>query len=368
MTTLHRFVTGALWIACAGCPAKDAVPTPAPAPTSPAAPDTTADAAVATPIDAAPALDPALAARLPADGLMMATIEATSEAELSIFRLDRAGLHLLWRGPGADRILWADERTLIAMNGGTSDHRDVTIRTFVDVGEPTTQEIANDGGPAPGVPVPGATLVRGREGEVWLRRCMDKDIVRVDDNNVVGCEQTVYRRVHPPSTEPDTTTRPATSTRAAARSTAAVKPPAGITLKRTTVTRKNELDKTDKHKVLKCTSPAGTALIPDVTEPTFEVYEVLSMRWVREKPPIFGVTSRTRSPMGEKATFESFYIACDPTLLDSYREIADGIWAQLERIQLYYPDGSPGLHRGVWHFYVDETELVQVPGLELSMP
>jgi hypothetical protein len=360
---VHRFVTCALWIVCAGCPAKDATPTPTP--TSPATRDVPADAAVTAPVDAAPALDPALAARLPASGLMMATSE---EGGLSVFRLDRTGLHLLRRGPGAEQTIWADPRTLVARNGGTRQHRHVTIQTFVDGGEPTTQEIASDGGPAPGVPVPDAALVHGRDGEVWLRRCMDTDIERVDRNNIVGCERTVYRRVHPPSTESDTTTPPAKPARPTTKPAGAVEQPAGITLKRTVVTRKNEAGNTDRHEVFTCTSSSGTALIPAIAEPTFEVYKARSVRWLRETPPIYAITGNSRSLIGEKHTSEDVFVGCDPTPLPSFLDLGDGMWARLEEIEVRRPDGSSAAPRGTWHVYVDETEIAAVPGHQLSVP
>lgn len=355
-------LAGALWLACAGCPAKDATPTPAP----PATQTATAGENAAPPADAAPApaplLAPALASRLPENGLMM----ATGEGGLSIFRLDRAGLHLLRRGPGADQWLWADPRTLIARHGGTFERRDVTIRTYLDAGEPTTQEIANQGGPGADLPVPGGALVPGRDGAVWLKRCMDTDIERVDENNIVGCERAVYRRVHPPSSEPDTTTPPAAPAGAAKPDTA-VEPPPGITLTRKVVTLANEAGRTDRHEVFTCTSASGTAQVPPLAEPAFDVYKARSVRWLRQSPPIYRITGSTRSLIGEKGTREDIFIGCDPAGVAAFLDLGDGIWAWREEIEPG-PDGRPPIPGGTWHVHVDETEIARVPGLWLVVP
>jgi hypothetical protein len=362
---MHRSLACALWLACAGCPAKDA--TPAPTPATSAAGAAAVDETAAPPVETAPApeplIAPALAPRLPASGLMM----ATSEGGLSIFRLDRAGLHLLRRGPSADQMLWADPRTLVALHGGTFQRRDVTIRTYVDAGEPTTQEIANHDGPGPDLPVPGATLVHGRDGEVWLARCMDTDIERVDENNIVGCERTVYRRVHPPSTEPDTTTPPAAPARAA-KPAAAVEQPPGITLKRKVVTLANEAGRTDKHEVFTCTSSSGTAQVPSLAEPAFDVYKARSVRWLRQSPPIYMITGSTRSLIGEKGTREDIFVGCDPAGLPAFLDLGDGIWARLEEIEAPRPDGRTPIPRGIWHVHVDEAAIASVPGLWLIAP
>lgn len=365
---MHRFLTCALWLACAGCPAKDATPGPAPtAPTAPAAAAAAADATAAAPVEAAPPpeplLAPALAPRLPANGLMM----ATSEDGLSIFRLDRTGLYLLRRGPGADQVIWADSRTLVARHGGTFQDRDVTIRTYVDAGEPAIQEIANQGGPGADLPVPGATLVPGRDGEVWLARCMDTDIERVDENNIVGCERTVYRRVHPASTEPDTTAPPAAPV-GAAKPDVAVEPPPGITLKRKVVTLANEAGRTDKHEVFTCTSSSGTAQVPSLAEPAFDVYKARSVRWLRQNPPIYMITGSTRSLIGEKGTREDIFAGCDPAGLPAFVDLGDGVWARLEEIEVQGADGSTAVPRGIWHVHVDEAEIARVPGLSLIVP
>jgi hypothetical protein len=363
---MHRFLVGALWLACAGCPAKDATPGPAPTPTTSAAGAAPADAMGAPPVDAAPApeplLAPALAPRLPESGLMM----ATSEGGLSIFRLDRNGLHLLRRGPNADQMIWADARTLVARHGGGFHDREVTIRTYVDAGEPTIQEIANHRGPDADLPVPGAVLIHGRDGEVWLQRCMDTDIERVDENNVVGCARTVYRRVHPPSTEPDTATSPAAPARAAKPT--AIAPPPGITLKRKVVTLANEAGRTDKHEVFTCTSASGSAQIPALVEPAFDVYKARSVRWLRQSPPIYMITGSTRSLIGEKGTREDIFVGCDPAGLAAFLALGDGIWAWLEQIEAPRADGSTAVPRGLWHVHVDETEIARVPGLRLSAP
>jgi hypothetical protein len=356
-----------MWLACGGCPAKDATPRPEPTPTTAAAGAATADKAATPPVDAAPApeplLAPALAPRLPANGLMM----ATSEGGLSIFRLDTTGLHLLRRGPSADQMLWADPRTLVALHGGTFERRDVTIRTYVAAAEPTTQAIANQDGPGPDLPVPGASLVPGSDGEVWLKRCMDTDIERVDENNIVGCERTVYRRVHPPSTEPDTTTPPAAPARAA-KSDAAVEQPPGITLKRKVVTLANEAGRTDKHEVFTCTSSSGSAQVPVLAEPAFDVYKARSVRWLRQNPPIYTITGSTRSLIGEKDTREDLFVGCDPAGLAAFLDLGDGIWAWLEEIEEPHPDRQIPMYKGIWHVHIDETEIARVPGLWLVTP
>jgi hypothetical protein len=354
----------AVWIACAGCSAKKAAPTPAPTTPSPAPGDATAGETAAAPEDARPApeplLAPELATRLPEDGLML----ATSEDGLKIYRLDRDGLHLLQRAPAAIQMLWADASTLVALNGGTVEDRDVTIRTFVVGSEPTTTKIANDGGPGPDEHLPEAMLVPGREGEVWLKRCMDTEVKRVDKNNVILCERTVYRRVHPPSTEPDTTTPPAKP----AAKPPVVKQPAGIKLKRTVVKLENESGKTDKHEVFECTSSSGTATIPPpAKEPVFEVYKARSVRWLREKPPIYEVTGTLRSLMGETSSVAQVFVGCSPAGLSGYRDVGDGIWVGGEIIEENRPDGSLAI-RGIWHVYVDETEIARVAGTDLSMP
>jgi hypothetical protein len=362
---MMRWFLCALWLACAGCPAKDATPGPAPIPTTSAAGAATAEKTAAAPVEAAPApeplLAPALAERLPVNGLMLAMFADG----LSIFRLDRTGLHLLRRGPDPGQMIWADSRTLIALHGGTFEHRDVTIRTYVDAGEPTTQEIANQGGPGPDLPVPGAALIHGRDGEVWLKRCMDTDIERVDENNIVLCERTVYRRVHPPSTDLDTTTPPAAP---AEKPAARVEQPEGIKLKRKTVTLRNEAHRTDKHEVFTCTSPSGTAQVPALAEPAFDVYKARSVRWLRQSPPIYMVTGSTRSLIGEKGTREDIFVGCDPAGVAGYVDLGDGIWAWLEEIEVQRPDGAYASPRGIWHVHVDETEIARVPGLWLITP
>jgi hypothetical protein len=367
--TMHRFLACALWLACAGCSAREATPGPAPAPTTPATPAATADTVTApAPVPAPapeptidPLLAPALAERLPAGGLML----ATSGDGLRIFRLDRTGVHLLRRGPGPGQMLWADPRTLVALHGGTFEHRDVTIRTYVDAGEPTTQEIANQGGPGSDLPVPGAALIQGPDGEVWLRRCMDTDIRRVDENNIVGCERTVYRRVYPPATDADTATPPATP---AAKPAARVEAPAGIELERKVVTLRNEAGRTDKHEVFTCTSPSGTAQVPPLAEPAFDVYKARSVRWLRQSPPIYMITGSTRSLIGEKGTSEDIFAGCDPAGVAGYLDLGDGIWAWLEEIEAQRPDGGFALPKGIWHVHVDETAIARVPGLWLVAP
>jgi hypothetical protein len=294
---------------------------------------------------------------------------ATIEDGLRIFRLDRTGLHLLRRGPAPGQMIWADPRTLVALHGGTFEHRDVTIRTYVDAGEPATQEIANQGGPGPDLPVPGAALIPGRDGEVWLERCMDTDIKRVDENNVVGCERTVYRRVHPPSPNsdlaPDTTKPPAAPP---AKPVAQVEPPAEIELKRKVVTLRNEAGRTDKHEVFTCTSPSGTAQVPPLAEPAFDVYKARSVRWLRQSPPLYVITGSTRSLIGEKGTREDIFLGCDPAGVAGYLDLGNGIWAWLEEIEVQRPEGGLALPNGIWHVQVDETAMARVPGHWLTAP
>jgi hypothetical protein len=380
--TIHRFLACALWLACAGCPARDETPGPAPAPTTAATPVAAGDTNAAAPApdpapDPAPGpkptieplLAPALAERLPASGLMLAASGDGSGDGLSIYRLDRTGLHPLRRGPWPGQMVWADPRTLVALHGGTFENRDVTIRTYVDAGEPAVQEIANDGGPEPGVPVPGARLIQGRDGEVWLQRCMDTEIRRADENNIVQCERTVYRRVHPPSPNsdlaPDTTKPPAAP---AAKPVARVEPPADIKLKRKVVTLQNQAYRTDKHEVFTCTSPSGTAQVPPLAEPAFDVYKARSVRWLRQSPPIYMITGSTRSLMGEKGTREDIFVGCDPAGVAGYLDLGDGIWAWLEQTEEQRPDGSLALPEGLWHVHVDETAIARVPGLWLVAP
>ncbi|HWN67496.1 MAG TPA: hypothetical protein VNM90_07635, partial [Haliangium sp.] len=238
-------------------------------------------------------------------------------------------------------------------------------RTYVDAGEPATQQIAHPDAPEPGAPLPGAGLVPGRDGEVWLQRCMDRDIVRVDENNIVGCERTAYRRVHSPSTGPDTATPPAAP---ATKPVAAVEKPAGIELERTVVTLANEAGGTDKHEVFTCTSASATAQVPPLAAPAFDVYEARAVRWLRQSPPIYMITGSTRSLIGEKGTAENLFVGCDPAGLAGYLDLGDGIWARLEEIEVQRPDGGYAPPKGIWHVLVDETEIARVPGLWLVAP
>jgi hypothetical protein len=87
-----------------------------------------------------------------------------------------------------------------------------------------------------------------------------------------------------------------------------------------------------------------------------------------ETPPIYGGAGRTASLTGEKHTSEDVFVGCDPTPLPSFLDLRDGVWARLEEIEVRRPDGSSAAPRGIWHVYVDETEIAAVPGHRLSVP
>lgn len=293
-----------------------------------------------------------LAARLPADGIRVATLPdhhpKYGPQSLLVVAIARDGIHVLGQMPvDADSVAfkWLDGHTLFL---ATNDFKDriVHITRIVDgVGAeivaipPDAWQLAAD----EEAPVTIELLLSGSPTQRWIGGCV-KPLV-----DEPGCKTQRYLRV---DASPFVVSRKAPRPRPADRDRGlaalpTARPPAGVSV---VLTHRNGV------RGLSCKSPLGACEWPDdygdfQTQPK-------KLRWVHDKPPIFVVEGPHVWPMGERTTVREAFVACEPEPMRDFRWLGAGVWARAPATT----DGEQSIMQPYWRFYLDNVPVAEVPG------
>jgi hypothetical protein len=299
---------------------------------------------------------PAIAARLPAGGFLVAHASVHGEPDewFAILRLDATGAHELVRERAApDEMIWVDARTLmtVTVDGDTGV---ATLRRYVDgAGQPPVT-IAPARWKPPGTgPFESIDplLWAGDRGEVWLGLCHTSTY----EDFMANCRGRSWLRVDGVPTPVDDAGRHA---RIPGRSWGdvhgdrlprAVRRPVGYRVKLRKVDVGDGFGGTTAVPGLRCTGPGGlraTWPVDDAWDLRHEL-RPSAVRWLWSTPPMFLVTG-TSVDIPEWTQVRAFR-GC--TALEDFRWLGAGRWLAMETVD----DGSDLVEQ--WTLYVDAVAI-----------
>ncbi|MFO0750234.1 MAG: hypothetical protein U1F43_31885 [Myxococcota bacterium] len=375
-------------VAAPASEADAAVAAPAPAPDAAVvAPAPAADAAVVAPApeadagapepDAAapapasiaqPTIAPEVAARIPPDGLMIATmtLHGTEDGPdfMVIWKLAPSGLTELHRetGVSVSELAWVDAHTLVALER-RGDDGSTKVRRFRD-GQPDGAPIAvapadwKDLAPADALQE--TELMLGPDGAVWLHECAESKMS--EDGLSETCLKHALVRVDATPFEvvsklPKGLTRDGVLAISDQLLDLAdlgkVPTPEGFTAKIVNATIGEQ-----KWRALECTAGAQKATWPnaDTGDVMFGV-KPDKLAWVRTTPPLVAIQGKAVNPVGQESRPTLVFRACSPTPLEAYRTLGDAVWAE------HIASTAAGTE-SAWHLFVDDVLVGVMPGSE----
>jgi hypothetical protein len=315
--------------------------------------------------DAAPALDPAVAARIPERGILFATTaEGIADHGMAtvIYKLDRTGVHrvLADTDDAGDSLGWVDARSLFALG-----HAGKTLQLvhYSDGARVETRSLDVDLDADP-------VLIANRAGDVWLDWCAAKaasgdtrDCSRA--YRQVWPRQGVTMRRRPPGIISGRMQQIGVDRGPAGWNAATIAAPPGYSI---------EIHKLDIEHVWKrdvvlgvtCRGPDGTVTYPRREDLTAYNIAARTTRWVAATPPMFEVVADVKLPVGELDRRVYYFRACAAQPLDGFAWYGDGIWAAYQAP----PDGTiKNQDTGTWTIYVDDVAVGTAVGNdELSFP
>lgn len=313
-----------------------------------------------------PAIPPAIAARLPAQGILVAHTTDLGDADVfRITRIDRGGARELVRDALLpDEMTWLDPRTLVTVT--TDIVTDTSkLRRYVDgVEDPSPMVVDPDVWQLP----EGKTLADtrapelwvGKGGALWLARChtrrergrmevcTGRAWVRVDGGaRAVKKKPAGARRAGPavPSLEDGKLPR-------------GVAAPAGYAVELTRVTVVDDGAR-ETVKGFVCRGPGGAS----ATWPTAAVIDwqfavrPTRLTWLTATPPMFAVTGKETNPIGEVTTESRVFRACQPGAIDDVVWLGDS--RRFEMKMVWRGDRYAGT---TWTLFVDDVAVAVLAG------
>ena len=317
-------------------------------------------------VPAQPVIDPAVAARIPEAGWLVAGATMERDGVFAIARITRTGLVELTRETGTfvTALHWVDRTTLLVVDGDDARAR---LRWFVEgkLDASRTVEVTAADWPAPAgtrVDLTDVMVATTPGGGLWLHECVQ----RAADGE--RCKRTAYLRV---DARPFTaTTRKPKQLRDVEHQIMAARGPGDtalprlgrapsgykVALKKITFTDDDLGTMTVKG--FECTG-AGTSTrwpLPDVSDVQFELRPD-KVQWLTATPPLFFVEGKQTNPIGDTSRSRAYFRACDRAALDDFRWYGGGLWADHHSID----DGSDVVDE-YWTVHLDQHDLAIVTG------
>lgn len=367
--------------------AVSAIATPAPAPTAASAP-TGPDV-----LPAQPQISPADQARLPAEGILIATRTDRDHANAPpierpdvflIDRLTRHGVVEVHREEATQVVAfgWLDHKTLIVYSEDPA--HTANLRRFIDGVPGAPLAIPLDAWQLAAAPERSATLAITTAGEIWLLRCTR----RADTGDMWS------KCIEPAALRLDTGPPFARATKLPANVIAGrvsqdtewgghliaaelphVAPPPMHSLtmfKVPAAKRKNFMSSYDRG--WRCRSPTGTSEWPYgsdwVERQNIPTFRPTALTWVSTNPPRYLLEGTATNMVSDTVTWRVVFRACADHPLDDAAFLGNGLWAETDAsvasvasAPAAKPD-EPYVH-AVWRLFLDDDLVGALIGSKL---